>query len=358
MTKVVILLGAGATLSDVATNPHRSRPPLDKRFFSEARLTEPDRVATIHDYMRKTYATDVLDPAHDSLEGVMAQVYTDLFNPRLEVTAGHTFRELMRLFNGRLATTTNEIHPTNKRFLYRIVARYLAEGVRPSEITIITFNQDLQVEKCLHLMSTVSRWSHHADRIFSFPGLYSLGLPSANVTSPSEASEQVFPASDPKDDCISLLKLHGSLNWYSSHSSRAPSTSAMFKPSRKLWVTCRRSIEPRMTLQGKQRSMYTLPVIVPPVSHKSAVLHDSMKTLWRRAETRLRNADEIVVFGYSCPALDFESSNQLRRSQINRPHKPAISLIDPDPTTVARYIGLLGATRLGYYASAHDFVSR
>ncbi len=286
----------------------------------------------------------------------MALIYTDVFNPPLADDALTAFRRLMELFTRRLAVTTNEIRPTNKRLVYRILTHYLSHGVKPEDLTIITFNQDIQVEKSLELMSTIDRWASLSDRIFAFPGLYALPGLSGHMTSPRGDTDLFAPGGD-EENCIRLLKLHGSLNWYSSHSVPAPSRNAMFKPSRRINVTRRRTIDPGMALQSTQRQMYTLPVIVPPVSSKSAVLHDDVAGLWQLSEAALRSADELLVFGYSCPPLDFESSNQLRRSQVSR-RKPAIvSIIDPAPEVSQRYITLLEAHRLHYYSSGHDFLA-
>lgn len=353
-TKVVLLLGAGATVSDVATKPRKDRPPLDRRFFAEARLTHPLLVSQVRRYVLDTYNHDILIGANDRLEAVMGQIYTDLFNPLLADDALTAFRRLLSLFTRRLATTTNGIHATNKRLVYRVVAHYLSSGVRPKDLTIITFNQDIQVEKILYLMSTVNRWSLIADQIFAFPHLY--GLPAATELSAIPGSTDLLPRGGDPNNCIRLLKLHGSLNWYSSHSSPEPSRSAMFKQSRVIRINRNYRIDPSMTLLSTQRAMYTLPVIVPPVSHKSAVLHDDMIDIWRLSEQRLRAADEIIIFGYSCPILDVESSNQLRRSQVSRSGDAHISVIDPASAVAQRYIGLLEATCLHYYASAHAFL--
>jgi hypothetical protein len=356
MPKAAFLLGAGATVSDVATKPRKARPPLDRRFFAEARFTHSSVVGAVRRYVRENYDRDILDPDNDRLETVMAQIYTDLFNPALESDAIIAFRQLLRLFTRRLALTTNDIDATNKRLVYRVITSYLGSRYNPEDITIVTFNQDIQAEKMLFLMSNVGRWQTIAGRIFSFPGLYA--LPAATeVTAPVEAKrEELFPHSAPDPQCIKLLKLHGSLNWYSSHSSATPSRAAMFKRDRKLSITRRRIIEPGMTLQRTQRQMYTLPIVVPPVTHKSAVLHDHMSELWRLAELSLRQADELVIFGYSCPALDFESSNQLRRSQVGRSKRPRVSVIDPSASVAERYISLLEADCLHYYRSAHEFL--
>jgi hypothetical protein len=340
-------------------HPHKERPPLDRRFFQEAKLTHPRPVSQIQRYIRSTYDRDVLSADNDRLEAVMGQIYTDLFNPLLEDRALVTFRRLLNLFTQRLAATTNGIRPTNKRLVYRIIVSYLARGVRPEDITIITFNQDIQVEKILHLLSTVDRWRSLADSIFAFPHLYALPSQAGRqVTGPSPSGNvETFSSGGDADRCIRLLKLHGSLNWYSSHSSQRPSRTAMFSPKRVIHITRRRTIDPGMTLQSTQRQMYTLPVIVPPVTHKSAVIHPNVLELWTSSETRLREADELIIFGYSCPALDVESSNQLRRSQIQRDEHAKISVIDPDGSVAHRYISLLEAQRLSYYASGRAFLA-
>ena len=68
-------------------------------------------------------------------------------------------------------------------------------------------------------------------------------------------------------------------------------------------------------------------------------------------------ADEIVVFGYSCPMLDFESANLLRRSQRDETPARRISVIDPNPAVVSRYMELMKPCRLRYYPSAEYFLS-
>jgi len=351
--KRVIVLGAGATLSDVATRPRRERPPLDQGFFQIARLTDPKLTGSVASYMTKTYESDILRPTEDSLERVMGQIYTDTFNPGLKSEATEAFRSLLRLFTSRIATTTNSLPATTRRYLYRIINHYLKNGCSPDELTIITYNQDLQVEKTLCLLSKPQRWRKQSDRIFNFPGCYSLD--DREVTSPTyKTNEELFEVSDRVDDCIRVLKLHGSLNWYSSHTSKRPSQQAMFNPRRNLGITRRRIIPSDMTISGK-RQTHALPIVVPPVTHKSAVLHNDLRKVWRRAERALEKAEEIVIFGYSCPPLDFESANQLRRAE--RKSRAKVSVIDPNGAIAARYIELLNPQSLTYFRSAKAYLA-
>jgi hypothetical protein len=355
--RVVLLLGAGASVADVAGRSLVSRPPLDRRFFAFARKTHKTRVDEVARYMRDTYELDILSPTYDSLEGVMGLLYPDLFNPSLEAKALPTFRSLLRLFTARLASTTNNIEATQKRFLYRMLCHYLGERVEPGAITIITFNQDIQVEKVLELLSNTARWHVHRRNLFCFPHLYSIGGRWAAVTAPTRGQRDCFRRSQmARPDCLRVLKLHGSLNWYSSHRSEDPSPAMMFRIDRSLRVTRRRTIDPSMRMT-RGRDKYTWPVIVPPVNHKSAVLHDGLKEVWRLAEERIADADELVVFGYSCPALDFESSNMLRRANRKRRKWSRTVVVDPDGAVAARYIGLLEPEQLDYFPNAKSWLA-
>lgn len=192
-----------------------------------------------------------------------------------------------------------------------MLSRLLANGYTPADITIITFNQDLQAEKVLEHLSVARRWRAIADQLFCFPEMYSVaGGTWEAVTGPTRTTPRsdLFPTSPAGANCLRVLKLHGSLNWYSTHTSSTPSRRAMFRPDRRLSLTRRKTIAPDMTLNRKSRRVYTLPVVVPPVTHKSSVLHNALGPVWTLAERRLATADDDVVFGYSCPPLDFESA--------------------------------------------------
>jgi len=309
----------------------------------------------IANYFETTYSLDIFAPEIDSLEGVMARLYPDLFNSLLAQNAMTAFRALLDLFARRLADTTNTLHATKSRYLYRILASLLARGTDPCDITIITFNQDLQAEKVLLHLSKAKRWQPHSPQLFAFPALYA--VPVANWTRVSApAAADKFPESTHLGACLQVLKLHGSMNWYSTHTSQTPSREALFNRTRRLSVTTRTEIASRGIIQGL-RTVYAFPVVVPPITHKSSVMPASLGPLWALAERRLIEADDVVIFGYSCPALDFESANMLARAQRQRPKASTLSVIDPNGSVAARYANLLAPTRLNYYKNADAFLT-
>jgi hypothetical protein len=304
--------------------------------------------------MLNTYGVDVFADTHDSLEAVMSRLYPDIFNDALAGDARPAFRALLQLFNRRLAYTTNKISPSQRRLLYRMLTRLFRDRCDPGEITIITFNQDIQVEKTLERLGRAKRWAHLASRLFAFPDMYCMGSDVWKAT--TGAGPDLFSLTNPEGEFVRVLKLHGSLNWYSTHTSSEPSPTAMFNPNRALSLTRRRAISPDMTLRGK-RKRYTLPVIVPPVNHKSSVLPAALAPVWAIAEAAIADADRMVVFGYSCPALDFEAANLLTRSHRARAPSANLAVIDPDGAVATRYIDLLGPRRLSYYKTAADYLA-
>jgi len=348
--RICLVIGAGCTVADTLSLPKKDQPPLDKAFFSLSNKTNHAAVTKIRSYIEENYGFDILLTVNDSLEAVMAKIYTDIFNPDLRDEAIEVFRTLISLFNRRLADTTNSVPATQGRYLYRIICHYLDTGVEPEAITIITFNQDIQIEKILHKLDQTQRYSERG-RIFNFPSCYSVDFV---ATTFPERSKDLFTEEHPNLRSIKLLKLHGSLNWYSSHNTTKVSPEAMFEPSRPIRVTCRQTIDPQMR-HRRARSLRTLPVIVPPVTHKSGILHNAIKPLWNMAEKALKTANEVVIFGYSCPAMDFESSNLIQRSLRSGSYE-VLWVIDLDPNVLTRYIELIKPEEITYYPSAQAWL--
>src|SRR3972149_5943352 len=105
--KVVLVLGAGATVADCLQKSDIQRPPLDKGFFKTTlKSSQGPMLGPVIEYMQSYYRTDVTDPRQDSLEQVMAVLYTDVHGGPLEREAFDAFRQLIKAFLRRLVDTT------------------------------------------------------------------------------------------------------------------------------------------------------------------------------------------------------------------------------------------------------------
>jgi hypothetical protein len=88
----------------------------------------------------------------------------------------------------------------------------------PEDLTIIKFNQDIQIEKAL---DAIGRTKSRAGKgIFAFPGCYRLPFKGDHG---SDLRSDDRPFGNDKSFSGRSLKLHDSLNWYSVHNTPNPS---------------------------------------------------------------------------------------------------------------------------------------
>lgn len=357
LPKIVLIAGAGSTLSDGLNRSLKRTPPVDKGFFRACNKVGYSEFNTIRTYVETHYEINPLDPAHDSLEGIMAVIYADINSPNLKKSATRAFIALMRLFTRRIADSTNKLHPSTQGNLYRLITKILAGGYKPDDICMVTFNQDLHAEKVLFRIQSTLRWSRYGP-IISFPYCYQtpilknmLSRPTSKIPRPPE-----FAKSKTNSGGVQLLKLHGSLNWFSRHKSRDIPHSSILDKTRKIRITTRQNVAPDMT-HTSGRKMHTFPLVVPPVNHKDAIIHAMISPLWSYAESVLEGAKHIITFGYSCPANDLGSVNLMRRSIGNNSVLKSLSVIDPDPDVLGRYARITNRACLSYFSSCNAFIN-
>ena len=354
--KTSLIIGAGSTLSDAVSKPLKRRPPLDRGFFTACgKLGLSERVAIIR-YLRQNYDIDPTSEEHDSLERIMAIIYADIGNPLLESGAVAAFRMLIRLFNRRIAETTNTLSSTIRTNLYSILAKKLKDNVSPSDISVVTFNQDIQIEKTLARLEKTKVYQR-LGAIFRFPACYRINDAADRLSKPPRSLSKFQEDSDGPLG-IPLLKLHGSLNWFSSHTSRRVPKNAILNPRKSFNITPRAEIPVDMTFSQGNRTTHTFPLIIPPVNHKAAIIHRDLHPIWELAEKALSEAEEIIVFGYSCPASDFESANLIRRAIRNGTNPSSFVVIDPNPEVFRRYVDVTNLDHLSYFRSAAAYIEK
>ncbi len=256
----------------------------------------------------------------------------------------------MKLLVKELINTTNTIKPNSSCFVYQVVKRLINDGVPAKDITFITCNYDLNIERVLELLS----YELNDNNIFSFPNCYRFDRKKIRITHTSLKHKKKFFDKAPNSiKGIAVLKLHGSLNWYSRHTSDNPSRRALFNPVRHFWVTNRWSSK----AFWKSKNLYTFPVIIPPVIHKSGVLHEVVKPVWQFAEVSLSKAKQIIILGYSCPNTDIENANLIKRVFRGCSNRKKLHIIDPNPEVLMRYVELTNATTVYYHRTVNSFLS-
>jgi hypothetical protein len=126
---------------------------------------------------------------------------------------------------------------------------------------------------------------------------------------------------------FALLKLHGSVDWYWSPLDTA-GDSLCRVPAVEVGP------EVRASLAGK------VPFIVPPLASKGPLYNlGVMRHLWQRAALALRNATEIVLFGYSLPLTDLALVTMLAQVTSG---SAKWTIIDPKGEEIAGRLRAIG----------------
>ena len=361
MQNLVIVIGSGSTRSQVtALQPPQSTmylPPLDKNFFSELppAMKNDTRLAEVKRYLSSQYWYDVTDPQIDSFEAVSSILYTDAFTNRPQTSAYTSFLALIRLLAKRLSDTINPLTPTTINPLYRIIKHNISQEDNLN-LTIITFNYDLQVERVLREMRSFS--NPYLRLSFAFPGCYRLPNPDMRRI---DGHPRFNPIGQLNQQHIGIpvLKLHGSLNWYGGFRDRVPSQRRYFEAGKRVFrIADTDHIPPTWPIRvrtGSKARLYGYPVIVPPIPNKSAVFRQEISQLWTLAGQALSAATDLLVFGYSCPTQDQEAANLLRSTAGRNKNLNHITVIDPDIKVTERFADLTNAGSCTWYRDASNY---
>jgi len=139
--------------------------------------------------------------------------------------------------------------------------------------TIITFNYDTLIEDALTRMKV----------------LYNYGYSSVDLSNHGKRQtdlSEYLSLSEDSINAISLLKLHGSINWAEGE----PDSNTGLIP--KLFYNS----------YDELISHDAVPLIEPPTWRKGG--KDILRTVWDRAVTALQTATRIIFIGYSAPVTD------------------------------------------------------
>ena len=345
--KSVLLIGAGVSR---AAAPERTavkfRPPLDADFALIARAAYPILYQRISSQLEE-FVEDYSETLLGSLETTTTYLYLKAIDSTAKSKEHRVFLRMLELVGSVLGFTTNRIKLSPRSMLYRFLLSEFKRVESPGDLTIITFNYDLLLERALVLLGE----KQHCET-FVFP--HSYRLPKVAAT-PGIDGLPTFPSHSVSGNGMAILKLHGSINWQSVHTSQKPNPSALFNPNRELHVIDSQMASSRLSWVRNQRRMYLQPIIVPPISGKRRMMHTGVLALWRAAADALREADRIVIAGYSCPPLDLEArfllGENLRANKEKR-----VYIIDPNAELVARYVPLCGVNHITTYTSIRDWV--
>lgn len=344
----VLLLGAGVTRAPNPDAPRKWRAPLDRDFFEIATAIDPKNAATVI-----TCLQSLVGPYAAALTRSLETATTYLYIKAVDTKTGSPyhrgFLHLLSLMSNVLAASTNNIAVGPASLLYRLLLSEREKVGTNENLTIITFNYDIVLERTLLSMAN----NGHTD-IFYFPGCYRLDSVKG-IHSPANR-QLLSTSSNYQHHGVALLKLHGSMNWVSTHVSQSPSSDALLRPNRELYVVnAATQLGPGNTWKRGKRKMYLKPIIIPPISGKRGIMHREVAKLWHKATDALRRADRLVISGYSCPPLDLEARILLSESMRTNKTK-RVYVVDPNPAAAVKFLELCGVDHITIYTGIRQWV--
>jgi hypothetical protein len=282
-----------------------------------------------------------------SLELAMSYLYLKALDAKAKDINHMAFIRILDLLIEVIAKTTNQVKTGSRSIGYRFILSELKRLKSPKDLTIITFNYDLIIER---ILDGIAKTTDNKNS-FAFPGCYRL----QNVSGMGRIkSDDVFSNPSHTHEGVAVLKLHGSMNWVSKHTSYSPNPSALFKPNRELHIAYNTNIQSGITLK-KKRVSYLKPIIVPPVSGKRNMMHKEILPLWNIASKALKEADRVIIVGYSCPPLDIEARILISESLQENKNKK-IYVIDPNTAAASKFIELSGVNHSTVYTSIKNWI--
>lgn len=286
------------------------------------------------------------DPLYSDIEKVLSFLSASPLDHRTMRSEHRTvlYDELVAIIVGVLSdaskseAASKDIEEIYERFAIHLSAK---------ETTVITFNYDLLID---NLLMKTDEW-HRYDG-------YGVNIPLVDDAMPTPRHAFLRqPTPEMKLSKVTLLKLHGSINWGSPTIFQGNSDAVYQLP-----------VDEGVSMDdfavttdlGSPFTMYFKPVIIPPILDKTFwLLNPTFRVLWNMAMEAIDDASTITFIGYSLPATDFMAEFMFRQGINLHSTETKIVVVDPNASSLRkRYLDVFGcAPILGISFRDCDFVT-
>lgn len=278
-----------------------------------------------------------------SLEQYLGRLFFEMHNRRTEDNIRSYF-DLVRLYCDELMSTTNWMNG-RRGSLKRVLEGLRRRGHR---VSVVTFNHDLLVENALFQMSERSY-----GKVWCLRHCYGLDF---NGTCANRTEEFGTDCTGSPDEHVPVLKLHGSVNWvFRTRPSHPPADFVSKSRSLLLWKN--REIPPHADrLMPHGRNWYIWPLVVPPIYEKQGLIQNELERVWKQADEALRNASDVIFWGYSFPRADLHARYFFQAAAQANPALRRPVLINPDPAAHAALCDTVRPAKVTHFHDVRDYL--
>lgn len=347
MEKIVIIVGAGATVAEALTrNPSKDKiPPLDATFFDLCERANLIGLAEVKNYMLRNYGYDIKG-LNVTMEEVFNHIYSDAHSDVPPDGCLNAYWSLIKMYSNSIAKTTNALDGSSRAGIGQIIKQILGKCSDPS-ITIITFNQDLIIEKSIESLKSITKYSHVE---WSIKDTYEINFKEIKRVKRNPRFTETH-----KPNSIRILKLHGSLNWIYNVRSGSDPKNSIRNPHGALYCANSTEIFTNLSHKNGKKRTQLIPLVIPPIFEKFSLYKNHLNPLWSKAEEKISEATRLIIFGYSFPDGDFASKSLLRRSFFRNSNLFTCDVIDINPIVLSKVSTILRLRHAKYWRSVKDF---
>lgn len=349
----VVLVGAGATLAEsLAQRPSkRLRPPLDATFFQLCESAKLEGGETVRAYMEEHFGIDPFSHGY-TMESVFNFIYSDVFSSPRPRGSLDAYSALIRMYSEAIAETTNGLKGTSRAGIGALLRVLWAND---KDLSFITFNQDLVIEKALEGASETATYSSIPWNILTcydqatFEGGFLYPTTGAMFRTRWDSDRDELAASLP------IYKLHGSLNWAWRVETLDDTRNSIPKPGAEIHCLTSQHVEGDLELDEESEMKYLLPLVVPPIYEKGPQYRGFLAQVWNAARRKLAETNRLIVFGYSFPIADFSARSLLRASFHLNDALEEIVVIDVNPSVASGLADLLDLASCSFFRDVPSF---
>lgn len=149
-----------------------------------------------------------------------------------------------------------------------------------------------------------------------------------------------------RHECLTLLKPHGSINWFDREAVRKAGISG----ASSIGEDAKISLVDFPVLLHSRNLIKAVPVLVPPVANKKFDKYSVFQETWASVYRAISNATVLTILGYSLPREDQFSRfvfrralrNNARRSRKGAKDRLQVIVVNPDESAEGTFARLVG----------------
>ena len=260
------------------------------------------------------------------LEEVMTLLDIDfrLFSPLTAQRLGHNESAQMRTLKDLLARTLEyalEGPPCRK---HSALAKRMGAGD-----VVVSLNYDILIDNALSSLGKITDSGY--------------GM---NFFKVNQDGEWIGPSQEYSE--VSLLKLHGSLNWIKCG---LCGVLLLYRSKKQTLGGFQEFLCPRCSADANIAER----MIIPPIQSKDYRDKD-MAFLWVQADRMMKEFSRVICIGYSFSPLDFDMTSIMRRLRTKQTSSPEVDFISPDDDAEKRLRCLFGIARTNRFPDLSDYL--